>query len=77
MLADWLEDMRLVPAGGPCSIDRMIGYYHPYATSHDDFDADEAVQEEVRVTARTLGAQLLRRSASQTQAESIQEPRPK
>ena len=31
-----------------------IGYWKPYATSHDDLDADEALQEEVRNAARTL-----------------------
>jgi len=34
--------------------DRYIGYWKPYATSHDELDADEALQEEVRNAARTL-----------------------
>ena len=29
-------------------LNRYIGYYHPYATSHDELDADLALQEEVR-----------------------------
>jgi hypothetical protein len=33
-------------------VDRYIGYYQPYATIHDSLDADEAVQEEIRNTAR-------------------------
>jgi spore maturation protein CgeB len=28
--------------------DRYIGYYEPYATSHDALDRDQDVQEEVR-----------------------------
>ncbi len=35
-------------------IDRYFGYFKPYATSHDELDHDEAVQEEVRNAARTL-----------------------
>ncbi len=53
-LADWLSSMDLIPAGASAELDRYIGYYRPYATSHDDLDADEAVQEEVRNAARTL-----------------------
>jgi hypothetical protein len=31
-----------------------IGYMKPYATSHDELDADTAFQEEVRNAARSL-----------------------
>ena len=34
-------------------LDRYIGYYEPYATSHEELDADKCVQEEVRNAART------------------------
>lgn len=54
MLADWLGSMALLPAGGKAQIDRYIGYYEPYATSHAALDGDDAVQEEVRNAARTL-----------------------
>jgi len=42
--------------------DRYIGYWKPYAISHDELDADEAVQEEVRNVARALleGLELAR-----------------
>ena len=43
-LSDWLTDMELVPAMAQGGIDRYIGYYGPYATSHDALDADTAVQ---------------------------------
>jgi multimeric flavodoxin WrbA len=52
-IADWLTDMELVPAIG-ASIDGYIGYYEPYATSHDALDRDTAVQQEVRNAARLL-----------------------
>jgi len=53
-LADWLRFMKLKPAGPSAELDRYIGYWKPYATSHDELDADHAVQEEVRNAARTL-----------------------
>jgi hypothetical protein len=43
-----------VPAGVSAELDRYIGYWEPYATSHDALDKDTAVQEEVRNAARTL-----------------------
>jgi multimeric flavodoxin WrbA len=53
-LSDWLSDMQLLPAVAHGGIDRYIGYYEPYATSHESLDRDTTVQEEVRHTARTL-----------------------
>jgi hypothetical protein len=40
--------------GRAAELDRYIGYWEPYATSHDALDADTAMQEEVRNAARTL-----------------------
>jgi multimeric flavodoxin WrbA len=54
MLVDWLTDMELVPAGPRAGLDRYVGYYEPYATSHDDLDRDTALQREVRNTALAL-----------------------
>ncbi|MBJ7501187.1 MAG: hypothetical protein JHC57_15640 [Sphingopyxis sp.] len=42
------------PAGPYAELDRYIGYFEPYATSHEAFDRDSAVQDEVRNAARTL-----------------------
>ena len=53
-LADWLRFMKLKPAGPTAELDRYIGYWKPYATSHEELDADQDVQEEVRNAARTL-----------------------
>ncbi|MDP3748866.1 MAG: hypothetical protein Q8Q88_17645 [Phenylobacterium sp.] len=46
--------MDLAPAGVNAELDRYIGYWQPYATSHEALDADLAMQEEVRNAARTL-----------------------
>ena len=53
-LADWLRFMKLKPAGPTAELDRYIGYWKPYATSHQELDADKDIQEEVRNAARTL-----------------------
>src|SRR5207244_1011608 len=39
-LTDWLSWMGLVPSGDQSLLDRVIGYYEPYATSHDTLDRD-------------------------------------
>ena len=41
-LCDWLDWMGLVDAGPQARLDRMIGYYQPYATSHERLDEDPA-----------------------------------
>ncbi len=53
-LSDWLCFMRLRPSGTMAELDRYIGYWKPYATSHEALDRDAAIQEEVRNAARTL-----------------------
>ncbi len=53
-LCDWLDWMGLVDAGPGARLDRFVGYYEPYATSHQALDRDEAVQEETRNAARAL-----------------------
>jgi multimeric flavodoxin WrbA len=55
-LTDWLEWMGLVDAGPKSRLDRFIGYYKPYATSHEELDRDTEVQEEVRNVARAVAA---------------------
>jgi multimeric flavodoxin WrbA len=53
-LSDWLDWMGLVDAGAFARLDRYIGYYQPYATSHQVLDHDEGVQDEVRNVARAV-----------------------
>lgn len=77
-LSDWLSDMHLIQAGAAAALDRYIGYYGPYATSHEALDADEAVQIEVQNAARALAQQVIARRAGQrTAGEQLREPRPK
>ena len=53
-ISDWLRFMQLEPAGPLAEVDRYIGYWEPYATSHEALDADRAMQDEVRNAARAL-----------------------
>jgi multimeric flavodoxin WrbA len=78
-IVDWLQDMRLVGASPDALLDRYIGYYEPYATSHDALDRDTAVQQEVRNAARILAAAvtLARAGRLPKPDEGIVHPRPK
>jgi len=53
-ISDWLSFMGLESAGNKAELDRYIGYWQPYATSHDALDRDLAIQGEVRNAAATL-----------------------
>lgn len=53
-LANWLSETGLIDAGNKSQLDRYIGYYEPYATSHDALDHDEAIFEETRNALRSL-----------------------
>ena len=53
-LSDWLQFMKMVPGGHNAEIDRYIGYWEPYATSHAALDRDINIQNEVRNAARSL-----------------------
>ena len=70
--------MELVPAGGAANFDRYIGYYEPYATSHEALDRDRALFEEVRNAARSLSnaIRLMRRGRREPD-EGLRAPRPK
>ena len=78
-LCDWLEWMGLRDAGGKAKLDRYIGYYEPYATSHRALDRDEALAEEVRNAARAVARAIhkLRAGEPLTADAGLEAPRPK
>jgi multimeric flavodoxin WrbA len=78
-LMDWASDMHLVSAGARAELDRYVGYYEPYATSHAALDRDKDFQEEVRNAAITLrDAVIARRNGRVVEAgAALREPRPK
>ena len=78
-LCDWLDWMGLIDAGSMSRLDRYIGYYEPYASSHESLDRDEGVQYEVRNVARALArsVRLLRDGKLPQPDERLAPPRPK
>jgi multimeric flavodoxin WrbA len=78
-LSQWLEWMGLIRAGTQSVLDRYINYYQPYATSHDELDRDEAVQEETRNAARAVAAAVadLRANRLSIPDSGLEHPRPK
>lgn len=78
-LSDWLDWMGLIDAGVEARLDRYIGYYAPYATSHEALDQDAAVQEETRNVARAVAkaVQELRAGRLQAVQPVLSRPRPK
>jgi multimeric flavodoxin WrbA len=77
-LTDWLTDMKLLPAVAPGGIDRYIGYYEPYATSHEALDKDTALHEEVRAAARALVKAVgVSRAGGMAPLPGDSDPRPK
>ncbi|TFZ07160.1 flavodoxin family protein [Ramlibacter henchirensis] len=78
-LCDWLDWMGLVDAGAQARLDRFIGYYEPYASSHDALDADTEVQTEVRNAAHALVTAVkdLRAGRLRQPDARLSRPRPK
>ena len=78
-LCDWLDWMGLVDAGDHARLDRFIGYYAPYATSHEILDGDHAVQAEVRQAAQALMRSLpdVRAGRRVNPGAALQRPRAK
>jgi len=78
-ISDWLCFMHLHPAGRNAELDRYIGYWKPYATSHAELNADTAIQEEVRNAARTLLAAVRAKHTGKWSApgDNLKAPRQK
>jgi len=78
-LSDWLDWMGLIDAGPPSQLDRFIGYYEPYATSHETLDRDLALQQEARNVALAVAHAVkeLRSGTLAAVQPRLQRPRPK
>jgi len=61
------------------TLDRYIGYWKPYTTSHEELDADRAIQEEVRNAALALfeGVQATRSGQHRAPGSDLKAPRDK
>ena len=71
--------MGFIDAGPEARLDRFIGYYEPYATSHQALDDDGAVQDETRNVALAVAQAVvhLREGRLQAVQPRVKRPRPK
>ena len=79
MLTDWLTDIGMIQAGPSAVLDTFIGWYRPYATSHEDLDADEALFVQARHAALSLANMVaqLRSGAYRAPDAGLHSPREK
>ena len=78
-LSDWLDWMGFIDAGAQARLDRFIGYYEPYANSHEALDQDQAMQEETRNVARAVAKAVIELQSGRLAAvqPNLSHPRPK
>ena len=78
-ISDWANDVHLVSAGRAAEREAYVGYYEPYATSHDALDADPDFQQEVVNVAAALAEAVAakRRGLLPEPGADLPEPRPK
>lgn len=76
-LSDWLDWMGFIDAGAQARLDRYIGYFEPYATSHDVLDKDTAVQAETRNVALAVAKAVVELRAGRLHAAQAELPRPR
>jgi multimeric flavodoxin WrbA len=58
-LSDWLDWMGFTDAGSQSRLNRYIGYFEPYANSHEALDGDAAMQEETRNVSRAVASAVV------------------
>jgi hypothetical protein len=76
-LCDWLDWMGFIDAGAQARLDRYIGYYAPYATSHEALDEDTGVQAETRNVALAVAKAVVELRAGRLQAVQPRLKRPR
>lgn len=77
-LVDWLNDMHLIQGGRAAAFDRYVGYYEPYATSHEALDKDTDLHQEVKNAALSLANKVKAiRQGEVEPDEALDNPRPK
>jgi multimeric flavodoxin WrbA len=79
ILTDWLTDLEMIPASRTALIDSWIGWYQPYATSHEELDKDKDLFGEVTNASLALAAMVKQIRAGQYKApdEGLSDPREK
>jgi len=78
-LGEWLTSIGMVQAGASASVDTLIGYWEPYATSHDKLDAQPETFVQVDHAAKSLVNMVrdMRSGAWQAPDAGLRNPRQK
>ena len=78
-LTSWLTEISLIPASVYGLLGRYIGYFGTYADSHKELDKDKALQDEVKLAAKSLCITVQSERAKKLDALNphFNEPRPK
>jgi multimeric flavodoxin WrbA len=78
-LTQWLTDIGMIQAGSSAAFDTLIGYYEPYATSHDKLDASPDILKEVENVALSLASAIrgLRSGTLRPPDAALRHPRQK
>jgi multimeric flavodoxin WrbA len=78
-LVEWLSGNGLIQAGDFAAVDTLIGYYEPYATSHDKLDGSPEVFADVENAAKSLVSLVrdLRSGSYRAPDAGLRDPRPK
>ena len=78
-LSEWLTSIGMIQAGAQAAVDTLIGYYEPYATSHDTLDAQPETFVQVENAAQSLANLVrdLRSGAYRAPDAGLRNPRQK
>lgn len=76
-LSDWLGWMGFIDAGSQALLDRYVGYYEPYFSSHETLDRDTGFEQEVRNVARLVAHAVGELRAGRLTPPALDRPRAK
>ena len=78
-LVEWLSGIGMHQAGTSAAVDTLIGYYEPYATSHDKLDAQPETFIQVENAAKSVVnlVRMIRSGAYHASDEGLRNPRQK
>jgi multimeric flavodoxin WrbA len=78
-LTEWLTSIGMIQAGASSIVDTLIGYWEPYATSHDKLDSQRDTFVLVENAAKSLAnmVRAMRSGAYRAPDEGLRNPRQK
>jgi multimeric flavodoxin WrbA len=78
-LVEWLASIGMIQAGVSAAVDTLIGYWEPYATSHDKLDSQSETFVQVENAAKSLVSMVraIRSGTYRAPDEGLRNPRQK